>query len=146
MSRRFSIFDMDLFNDPAIQEAWSSFDRLFTALGSSQSFPPYNIYALKDGSAQIEFAVAGYDQSEITVTAVDGKLVVSGAKKEDKEDNEDCKCAYRGIHGSKFKVSVPLETRFDLSKTEAKMKNGMLIVTVPLAEERKARTVDIKIG
>lgn len=161
---RYSLFGpmvfADLFNDVFAADAWKDFDRIFSSLGSVQSFPPYNIYALKDGSVKVEIALAGYSEDEISLTAEDGKLLVEGKKKvcecndEDKEegkecctgeDDGDCKCVYHGIRASNFKTVIPVASRFDLSKTKAHMKNGMLIINVPLAEERLAKKIELRV-
>ena len=167
MTRRYSLFGFGpsdfagLFNDVFASDAWRDFDRLFSSLGSVQAFPPYNIYALKDGSVKVEIALAGYAEDEISLTAEDGKLVVEGKKKicecdeEDKkeegkeccteEKNDECKCVYHGIRASNFKTVIPVASRFDLSKTKAHMRNGMLIINVPLAEERLARKIELNV-
>lgn len=166
MVRHYSLFDLPslgrVFTDPELNNVWKDFDRVFSAFSERiPSFPPYNVYALKDGSVKVQFALAGYEPEDIKLTAEDGKLIVESIKKEDCECPEgecDCeadeigkeadngRCMYHGIKSSSFKTVVPIQTRFDLSKTEAKMKNGLLDVTIPLAEERKPKSIKVEIG
>ncbi len=147
-SRFFSFgfpFGEDFFADIQSQasEAWADFDRVFSAFGNIQPFPPYNIYALKDGAAKIEVALAGYGLENVSLRADDGKLIIEG-KKEPEADSDECRCTYRGIKASSFKTSIPVATKFNLSQAKATMKDGMLSVVVPLAEERKPRDIHIE--
>jgi molecular chaperone IbpA len=158
-SRFFSFgtpFDGDnFFNDVFGQNAWRDFNRIFSTLGASaQPFPPHNIYALKDGSARIDFALAGYDQDGITLKAEDGKLIIEGKGKDEegcdcgpsRDCGDDCECVYHGIRSANFRKSIEMPTKFDLSQCKATMKNGMLSVTIPLAEERKAKDIKVDIA
>jgi HSP20 family molecular chaperone IbpA len=117
--------------------------------GDTAPFPPHNIYALKDGSARIDLALAGYSQADISIRADDGRLIIE-SKKDGKIDDshnggEDYECVYHGIRSSAFKKAIQMPAKFDLSKAQAKMKDGMLSITVPLVEERKAKLVDIAV-
>jgi len=146
----------EFFTNVFANDAWRDFDRIFSAFsGSIQPFPPYNVYALKDGSIRVDLALAGYDQSKISLRADDGKLVVEGKGVDEcdceKDENgececgDDCKCVYHGIRSANFKTAIPVAAKFDLSQCSAKMKNGMLSVTIPLAEERKPRDIKVNI-
>ncbi len=149
------LFDSDFFESLLGRDAWRDFNRVFSFTSNASPFPPYNIYALKDGSARIDLALAGYSQADITIRAEDGRLVVE-SKGDGKADDscecgptcdcgDDCECVYHGIRSSAFKKAIQMPSKFDLSKAQAKMKDGMLSITVPLAEERKPKTVDISV-
>jgi len=150
-----SDFPFDFFDNVFADDAWKDFGKIFTTLRSTASFPPYNVYALKDGSAMIKFALAGYTQDDISIRAIDGKIIVENKKKAEEPsegescgcgcEDDGCRCFVHGIREGSFRAIVPMETRFDLSKCVAKMKNGMLEITVPLAEERKEKNIDITI-
>ena len=140
----------DFFDDVFGQDAWRDFNRVFSSLGVNvvQAFPPHNTYALKDGSARIDFALAGYDQAGITLKAEDGQIIIEGKGLDDcvpGDCGDDCECVYHGIRSSSFKKSLPMPTKFDLSQCKATMKNGMLSVTIPLAEERKPHDIKVDI-
>jgi HSP20 family molecular chaperone IbpA len=150
------LFDSDFFESVFGRDAWRDFNRLFTAFPSTAApFPPHNIYALKDGSARIDLALAGYSQADVSIRAEDGQLIIE-SKGDGKADDscecgpacdcgDDCECVYHGIRSSAFKKAVRMPSKFDLSKAQAKMKDGMLSITVPLAEDRKAIAVDIQV-
>ncbi len=149
------LFDSDFFESLLGRDAWRDFNRLFTTVSTTTSFPPHNIYALKDGSARIDLALAGYGQADIAIHADDGRLIIESKGDGKTEDScecgpgcdcgDDCECVYHGIRSSAFKKAIQMPSKFDLSKAQAKMKDGMLSITVPLAEERKPKTVDISV-
>ena len=143
----------DFFETVFGRDAWKDFNKVFQNVSAVSTFPPHNIYALKDGSARIDLALAGYNQADITLKAEDGRLIVEGKGHDDEgcdcgpscDCGDDCECVFHGIKSSNFKKSISMPSKFDLSKASAKMKDGMLSITVPLAEERKARNVDINV-
>jgi len=150
MARHDFLFNSDFFESLLGRDAWRDFNRLCMAFPSDTApFPPHNIYALKDGSARIDLALAGYSQADISIRADDGRLIIESKKDEKTDDSrdsgEDYECVYHGIRSSAFKKAIQMPAKFDLSKAQAKMKDGMLSITVPLVEERKAKLVDIKV-
>ena len=77
------------------------FDRLFTMLDSlgqpdqAQTYPPYNIERTGENTYRITMAVAGFDESELSIEAREHALTVKGEKKD--EAAEDSQFLYRGI-------------------------------------------------
>lgn len=124
------------------------FDRVANLLeglvGTEQakpSYPPYNIEQKSDDEYRITMAVAGFDQSELTVEAEQNKLTVTG-NKADKEDNRNY--LHRGIAARNF------ERRFELADhvriDSAAYKNGLLHIDLvrELPEVMKPRTIAIQ--
>lgn len=135
----------DFFDDLSFKRAWHDLDRVLDAYsGTNQTFPPYNIYALKNGSARVEVALAGYTVDDLEISVEDSKLRLKNKDKSTESNkDEESKKVYQGIRSSNFSVTFPFEPRFELSKATAAMKNGMLIIDVPLSEERKAKEIKI---
>jgi len=77
------------------------FDRLFTMLDSlgqpdqSQTYPPYNIERTGENTYRITMAVAGFDESELSIEAREHTLTVKGEKSEEKTPENQF--LYRGI-------------------------------------------------
>ena len=77
------------------------FDRLFTMLDSlgqpdqSQTYPPYNIERTGDSTYRITMAVAGFDESELSIEAREHTLTVKGEKGVEK--TADNQFLYRGL-------------------------------------------------
>jgi len=105
------------------------------------SYPPYNIEKTGENAYRITMAVAGFGENDITITAQDNSLVVTGkiAKTE-----EEKKFLHRGIAGRAF------ERRFELAEhirvSGASLVNGLLHVDLvkEVPEAKKPRTVKIE--
>ncbi|HWA44807.1 MAG TPA: Hsp20 family protein [Hypericibacter adhaerens] len=105
------------------------------------SYPPYNIEKTGENAYRITMAVAGFGENDITITAQDNSLVVTGkiAKTE-----ENTKFLHRGIAGRAF------ERRFELAEhirvAGASLVNGLLHVDLvkEVPEAKKPRTVKIE--
>jgi molecular chaperone IbpA len=125
------------------------YDRLASLLNSAHrleqgnSFPPYNIQKAGDDHYRITMAVAGFSESDINITSEHNKLLVSGAKPEEKED-EDNGFLYRGIATRSF------ERRFNLADhvrvTGARLDNGLLHIELEreIPEAMKPRSIEIQ--
>ncbi len=123
------------------------FDRLFTMLDSlgqpdqSQTYPPYNIERTGDNTYRITMAVAGFDESELSIEAREHTLTVKGEKSEDAATENQF--LYRGIAKRAF------ERRFQLAEyveiQSASLKNGLLHIDLlrEIPEAAKPRRIDI---
>ena len=60
------------------------FDRMMhqidTAAASTTNYPPYNIVKTGDTTYEIQVAVAGFTQGEVTVNVNEGQLIITGEK------------------------------------------------------------------
>lgn len=95
-------------------------------------YPPVNVYTAPDGGMVLEFALAGIDESAVTVT-FQGDYLVLSAKAAARDDAEEARFARRGFRPrdiERQKYRVPAE---DYAQDQAKavFKNGVLKVTVP---------------
>ncbi len=123
------------------------FDRLFTMLDSlgqpeqAQSYPPYNIERTGENAYRITMAVAGFDESELSVEARESTLTIKGEKGEEK--GEETQFLHRGIAKRAF------ERRFQLADhvviKSASLKNGLLHVDLvrEIPEAAKPRRIEI---
>jgi molecular chaperone IbpA len=92
------------------------FDRMFDMLqhsmrgGAEENYPPYDIERTGEDSYRVTLAVAGFRPDELTVTAQQNTLVVSGEKRGHGDGSEQQRqTLYRGIAGRSF------ERRFELA-------------------------------
>ena len=105
------------------------------------SYPPYNIEKTGENAYRITMAVAGFGENDITITAQDNSLVVTGKLEKTEEDK---KFLHRGIAGRAF------ERRFELAEhirvSGASLVNGLLHVELvkEVPEAKKPRTVKIE--
>jgi molecular chaperone IbpA len=59
------------------------FDRLMGQIdagGTTQNYPPYNIVKTGEETYEIQVAVAGFTQGEVTVNVNEGNLIITGEK------------------------------------------------------------------
>jgi molecular chaperone IbpA len=121
------------------------FDRVFDLLENAsrtqsfESWPPYDIMRTSEDSYRITMAVAGFAESQLTITHEPNLLVVMGDKPEQEGDY-----LHRGIPGTSF------ERRFELADhvnvANAGLQNGLLTIELvrEVPEEMKPRKIAIK--
>jgi len=111
---------------------------------SALSYPPYNIEVVGENNYKISMAVAGFSEKDLTITAQDNSLIISG--KIERNGEEEKKYLYRGIAGRAF------ERRFELAEhiyvAGATLLNGLLHVDLvrEIPEAKKPRTIKIEGG
>ena len=123
------------------------FDRLSRLMDSALrlddaqlAYPPYNIEQSAEDSYRITMAVAGFTDSELTITAQQNQLVVSGKPTKTEETKS---YLHRGIAGRTF------ERRFELADhirvSGAELVNGLLHIDLKreVPEAMKPRTIAI---
>jgi molecular chaperone IbpA len=120
------------------------FDRLASLLeDSTPSYPPYNIELVGEDQYRIVMALAGFDRSEIDITAERDSLIVVGKKQ---KDDQQRTYLHRGIAARDF------EQRFQLANhvkvTTASFDNGMLNIELvrEVPEALKPRKISIGDG
>ena len=124
------------------------FDKLLTMLDSlaqpdqTQSYPPYNIERTGENTYRITMAVAGFEESEISIEAREHVLTVKGEKAEDNEA-EGTEFLYRGIAKRAFERRFQLADHVEV--TGASLRNGLLHVDLvrELPEAMKPRRIAI---
>lgn len=123
------------------------FDRLFNMLDgvagpdSSQTYPPYNIERTGENAYRITMAVAGFDESELSIEIREHFLTVKGEKSA--ETNEKAEILYRGIAKRAFERRFQLADHVEVR--EASMKNGLLHIDLvrEIPEAMKTRRIAI---
>jgi len=124
------------------------FDRLASMLNSAHrpeqvgGYPPYNIESRGENSYRITMAVAGFSESELTISTELNQLTVSGEKTEEEAENGNF--LYRGIATRSF------ERRFNLADhvkvIGAALNNGLLHIELEreLPEAIKPKKIEIQ--
>ena len=95
----------------------------------------YEAKVLEDGKLQATFSVLGHDIKNIKLYVTDEEVSIK-AKKEENTSKlvED------------IDITFSVGADYDGTKTEAKFSNGLLILTIDKKEERKAKSISIKVG
>lgn len=107
----------------------------------SASYPPYNIEQFGDDGYQVTLAVAGFAESDLTITVTDRTLVVSGKIEADEAERT---FLHRGIAGRAFERRFELADNIEING--AKLENGLLHIALTrvVPEHQKPRQISIE--
>lgn len=139
------------FDVPSIHKFAVGFDNIFDeilrvqAQHTNQNYPPYNIIKHGQDTFEIELAVAGFDEGDITITVDKKLLIIEGQKMNiDKEVDVDVEYVHRGISSRNFTRTFTLADHVEV--VNASSKNGILSIVLErnIPEELKPKTVEIK--
>lgn len=109
------------------------------AKAATDGFPPYNIEQNVSGGYRITLAVAGFGESDLSVTLEDGQLMIRGTK----PDETDREYLHRGIAARQFQRSFILADGMEVSG--AALENGLLHIDLKRVEPQAVvRTVPIQ--
>lgn len=106
---------------------------------------PVDIFENKNG-LHFDIACTGLTKSDIEINIEGDVLRISYTKPKDEECCEvnDCNYIHQGIAKRSFNLGYKIASKFDLSKAEAMMENGLLGIRIPFAEEAKPKSIKIK--
>ena len=103
---------------------------------------PVDIYEDKEG-LYFDIACTGLTKKQIELKVEDDVLRVIYTKK-DKDEEKDIHHYHSGIAKRNFNLGWKIARRFELSKIDASMKDGLLKLFIPLQPESKPKKVSIK--
>ena len=113
-----------------------------TAKSDSAGYPPYNIEQTSETGYRITLAVAGFAESDLSITLEDKQLVVRGRQSDDTEGRV---FLHRGIAARQFQRSFVLADGVEV--TGAALENGLLHVDLRKAvPDTVVRTIEIRKG
>jgi len=102
---------------------------------------PVDIFETKYG-LHFEVACTGLSKEDVELH-IEGDTLIIRYDKGHKE-YEDRNYIHRGVARRSFSLGYKIASKFDLSKAEAMMENGLLGIKIPFAEEAKPKTLKIK--
>ncbi len=109
----------------------------------SRVYPAVNV--TEEGNAlYIRAELPGVNPESLDISVVEGKLMLSGERKIEAEDE---KTSYhrREREAGFFRRTIALPVKVDSGKVSASMKNGILTITLPKTEEARKKEVKIKV-
>ncbi len=112
-------------------------------VGGSAWAPAVDIYETAD-SFTVEVELPGVEPGEIDVSVDDGMLSIKGERSLDKETREENFLRVERASGM-FQRSMRLPTDIDADKVKASYDNGVLKITVPKIQPKKAKSVPIAV-
>lgn len=92
----------------------------------------------------MKMKVPGFTQNELNIELQDGVLTISGDKKSEEEQTDNTKMYYRKMTSQTFSRSVRLPTPVNNENINAKLKDGLLHVTMSKTQEAKGKKIVIE--
>ena len=131
---------------PTLHRFAVGFDRVLDELNRTArsagtvNYPPYNVVR-EDTRYTIEVAVAGFDETELSIELTNNELVIKGEKVESKKDTA---YLHKGIASRNFNLLFALADIVEV--TGASVKNGILSVGLELQVPEPPPTKKIAIA
>ncbi len=113
-------------------------------LSALLKWPPVNIHET-DEAIVLEADVPGFDHEDIQVEVEDGTLTIKGEIRREADEERGRYRRVERFQGS-FHRSFALPGTVEPEGVQARLKNGVLAVTVPKAPEAKRRAVSVETG
>ena len=125
----------------ALEELEAQISRAFRTVRAPRRHPPLNVYEDDEGLTVVA-ELPGVTASDIEVTARGDSLAIRGDRKS--SDGAGREYHRRERRFGEFERSVALPAGLDTGKVGAEMRNGLLVVRLPKAEEAKPKKIAIK--
>jgi len=122
---------------------WYVGPRTLWAMPTLSSVFPLDVYR-EDGSLVIKAEVPGVTSDELDISVKDNVLTISGETRAEEEVEEENYVRRERQYGS-FSRSLALPVEAEGDKAEAAFEDGVLTVTIPLAEEPQPQAVKIEV-
>lgn len=140
------------------------FDRLldfdFNNLLAPGNFPPTSTWGVFEGdwsprldlfenddAYYVKVDVPGMDAKDIDLNVTNDVLTIKGARKAGSGDRREGERYQREerMYGS-FHRTLPMRTPVDADHVDAKLKNGVLYITLPKREETKPKKINVSVS
>jgi HSP20 family protein len=114
----------------------------FLSASTTKQPHPLNIF-YDDTGLHFEVACTGLTKDDVKVDIEDDILKICYEK-----PNEDKKfhpgTIVNGLSKKSFNLGYKISSKYDLSKAEGKLENGLLVIYIPLTEKAKPKTIKLK--
>ena len=106
---------------------------------------PVDVFETKNG-LHFEVACTGLSKSDVELN-IEGDILKIAYNKD--TETTDAKAQernyiHKGVAKRSFNLGYKIASKFDLSKAEALMENGLLAILIPFADEAKPKVLKIK--
>ena len=119
----------------------NGFDR--GLLPRPRAFPAMNVW--EDGECfYAEAEIPGVSMNDLEICASGDELTIKGQRKPSDDESLTYHCQERGFGEFTRMITLPADVNPD--KIEATLKDGVLTITLPKAEEARMRKIAVKAG
>lgn len=128
---------------------WADLDQLQEQLAQTffrpsvlnGGYPSINLYQNEE-EVVVTALIPGLDTESLEMNVVENRFLLKGNPK--KEPNEGYQLIREEIPTSEFMRSFDLPFKINSDRVEATLKNGVLVVKLPKADEEKAKKITVK--
>lgn len=118
--------------------------RLFpSATGSQWLFSPAVETAWGDTTLNVRAIIPGVSQNDLKVTVQNNQLIIEGERK---AQESAAKSGFTQLTYGKFRTEVALPAGLDLDKVNCQLHDGVLDISIPVAEKMRPRQIQIQSG
>ena len=114
----------------------------FGSAATTKQPHPLNIYYDETG-LYFEVACTGLTKDDVKVDIEDDILKISYNKPEEEKELHPG-TIHRGLSKKSFNLGYKISSKYDLSKADGKLENGLLEIFIPITEKAKPKTIKIK--
>jgi HSP20 family protein len=100
--------------------------------------------AERENDCVVKVELPGVSKDDVRITLQDNTLTIRGEKKQEKESKESNYHRVERSYGS-FQRTFTLPTAVRADKVDASYKDGILSITLPKAEEAKAKQIEVRV-
>jgi len=119
-------------------------DNVFSTMLERKVSYPVDIKETNKG-LEFDIAVVGLDKKDIKIEIKDSNtLSISYNKNKELHGCETEDYIYKGITNKSFNMAWRINSKFDLTKLEAKLDRGLLKLLVPISPEKEPKFIEIK--
>ncbi len=97
-----------------------------------------------DDSLVVQANVPGVEEKEIDISLEGRTLTIKAEHKETEEKKEKKKIVYRQARQARYIYTTTIPCPIKPDKAKAELKNGVLTITLPKAEEAKPKKIAVK--
>ncbi len=127
----------------AMREFSDEMDRLFRTSNRADVWAPRSDVQFCDGNLVVTAELPGLKKEDVKVEITDDALVIEGERKLEHKEDHDGYHRYERSYG-KFYRSIALPEGAKPDQATAELSEGVLKVTVPAVEVKKARQVPVE--
>jgi len=122
-----------------------AFSQPLTTEHESGFFTPYMNVNESDLEYTVSMDLPGVDKMDVEVNMSEGLVTVIGKRNNSQQDKKNS-CIWQETSHGTFRRSFELENSVKEDKIKARFKNGVLILTIPKAEEIKPAVKKIAVS
>jgi len=119
-----------------MREFTDEMDRVFRGTAPLKAWTPTVDINKVNGNVLVTAELPGLKKEEVKVTLTENALVIEGERKREHTEEKEGYHRYERSYGN-FYRAIPLPEGFKADQTKAELTEGVLKITIPVAEEKK---------